>query len=127
MEHILVAPAAEIPEGGRLVVSVAEVEVAIFRLDGRLYGWRNHCLHAGGPVGQGLLVHRVVEEVDPRGVSRGEQFSGDLHVVCPWHGYEYNVRTGKHPGDPRLQLRSVAVREEAGQVFVDLPEAETDE
>ena len=37
-----------------------------------------------------------------------------MHVVCPWHGFEYDVVTGRHPGRPDLALRSFPVTEDGG-------------
>ena len=71
----------------------------------RLYAWENRCAHAGGPVCQGKLMNRVVERLDAGKRSLGDDFSDELHIVCPWHGYEYDVRTGEHPADSRLRLR----------------------
>jgi nitrite reductase/ring-hydroxylating ferredoxin subunit len=44
-----------------------------------------------------------------------------MHVVCPWHGYEFDVRTGVHPGNPRARLRKIAVRVSGDDVIVALP------
>ena len=95
---IVVGLQEDVLEGGRVVVDVDGVEIGIFRVDGRLYAWENRCVHAGGPVCQGKLMPRVVERLDAGKRSLGDDFSDELHVVCPWHGYEYDVRTGEHPG-----------------------------
>ena len=117
---IVVGLKEDVLEGGRVVVDVDGVEVGIFRIDGRLYAWENRCVHAGGPVCQGKLMPRVVERLDAGRRSLGDDFSDELHIVCPWHGYEYDVRTGEHPADARLRLRSVAVEERAGEILVRL-------
>ena len=46
----------------------------------------------------------------PDQTSRGLRFTKDRHVVCPWHGYEFDLDTGRHPGDPRVRLRPIPVR-----------------
>ena len=119
-EQIVVATSEDVLEGGRVVVDVDGVEVGIFRLDGRLYAWENKCAHAGGPVCQGTLMNRVVERLDDDRRSLGDDFGGELHIVCPWHGYEYNVRTGEHPAYPRARLRPVEVEEREGEILVRL-------
>ena len=115
---IVVALTEDVLEGGRVVVDVDGTEVGIFRLDGRLYAWENRCAHAGGPVCQGVLMNRVVERLDEEKRSLGDDFSDELHIVCPWHGYEYNVRTGHHPSDPGARLRRVEVEEREGEILV---------
>ena len=119
--RIVVARSEDVPERGRVVVAVDAYEVGIFRVDSLLYAWHNYCVHAGGPVCQGLQIPRVVEVLDDSMRSLGERFSEeDLHIVCPWHGYEYNVRTGEHPADPRIHLTPAPVFEENGEVIVEL-------
>jgi nitrite reductase/ring-hydroxylating ferredoxin subunit len=116
-----VATSEQVPEGGRLVVDVAATTIGIFRFRQRLYAYENVCAHQGGPVCQGRLVNRVVEVLDADQNSTGMRFDGDtLHVVCPWHGAEYDVTTGAHPAQPALRLRSFAVSEEGGTIHVSL-------
>ena len=121
MERAIVAALTEdVLEGGRVVVDVDGTEVGIFRLDGRLYAWENRCAHVGGPVCQGVLMNRVVERLDEGRRSLGDDFAEELHIVCPWHGYEYDVRTGRHPGDPTARLRPIEVEERGGEILVRL-------
>ena len=117
-EAIVAALTEDVLEGGRVVVDVDGVEIGIFRLDGRLYAWENRCVHAGGPVCQGTLMNRVTERLDAERRSLGDDFADELHIVCPWHGYEYDVRTGEHPADSRLRLRSIDVEERGGEILV---------
>ena len=46
---------------------------------------------------------------------------GSLNVVCPWHGYEFDVRTGTHVGLDAVKLAGVPVKSRDGSVFVMLP------
>jgi nitrite reductase/ring-hydroxylating ferredoxin subunit len=119
-DAIVVGAQEDLLEGGRVVVDVDGIEIGIFRLDGELYAWENRCLHAGGPVCQGKLMNRVVERLDDGKRSLGDDFSDQLHIVCPWHGYEYDVRSGEHPADSSLRLRRVDVEEREGEIVVRL-------
>jgi len=117
---VVVARSEDVPERGRVVVSVGGQEVGVFRLDGALYAYDNYCVHASGPVCQGVLMPRVLEALDDSKRSLGDVFSEtDLHIVCPWHGYEYNVRTGEHPTEPGIRLRAYKVSEQDGEVVVE--------
>ena len=118
--QVVVGGSSDIAEGGRMVVSVDGNEIGIFRVGGKLYAWSNYCAHFGGPVCQGLLINRVGELIDVNKRSCGDYFTGELHIVCPWHGYEYNVMTGEHPGDSRIRLRGYRVLERGGEILVDL-------
>jgi nitrite reductase/ring-hydroxylating ferredoxin subunit len=46
-----------------------------------------------------------------------------MHVVCPWHGFEFDIRTGIHPGNSRARLRKMKVAVTAGDVVVTVPDA----
>jgi nitrite reductase/ring-hydroxylating ferredoxin subunit len=118
-QKVFVGAREQVPEGGRLVVDVAEKTVGIFRVEGRLYAWENTCAHQGGPVCQGKIIPRVTEVIDDGGESRGFAFDeSSLHIVCPWHGFEFNIKTGVHPGRHAAQLIRVAVEETADGIYV---------
>jgi nitrite reductase/ring-hydroxylating ferredoxin subunit len=113
----------DVPERGRLVVAIdagaRTVTVGVFRFGGRLYAYENVCAHQGGPACQGRIVSRVRERLDAQQRSLGTVFDEDtMHIVCPWHGFEYDVTTGRHPGRPDFALRAVTVDEEDGRVRV---------
>jgi nitrite reductase/ring-hydroxylating ferredoxin subunit len=74
--------------------------------------------HAGGPVCQGKIFNRVEEVLAVDMKSRGLRFSNDRHVVCPWHGYEFNIETGCHPGDETVRLTPIPVDVRDGEIFV---------
>lgn len=120
MVKVVVALSSDVPEGGRVVVDVDGTEIGVFRVQGELRAWSNYCLHAGGPVCQGKMIHRVIERLDEEKRSLGDDFGPAMHVVCPWHGYEYDLLTGAHPTDPAAQLRGFTVVEEGGEISVDL-------
>jgi nitrite reductase/ring-hydroxylating ferredoxin subunit len=116
-----VAAAEQVPEGGRLIVDIGATTIGIFRFRQQLYAYENVCPHQGGPVCQGRLVNRVVEVLDANKRSTGMAFDEDtLHLVCPWHGAEYDVATGAHPGQRALRLRRYEVSEQDGMIHVDL-------
>ena len=118
-QKIFVGPSSEVPEGGRLIVDVAGMTIGIFRFQGKLYAYQNRCAHQGGPVCQGKIVPRVMETIDEQGASRGFAFDESrLHIVCPWHGYEYDIQTGTHPGKPSAKLLRVAVEENPSGMYV---------
>jgi nitrite reductase/ring-hydroxylating ferredoxin subunit len=113
-----VARSADIPEGGRIVLDVAGATIGLFRAAGMLYAYENTCPHQGGPVCQGLLIPRVEERLNPDRTAAGFRFDpSDPRIVCPWHGYEFSITTGLHPGNPAIRLRSIEVSEEEGVVY----------
>ncbi len=120
-QRVFVGAREKVPEGGRLVVDVGQTTIGIFRSAGTLYAYLNTCAHQGGPVCQGKIIPRVDEVIDERGESHGFKFDeDDLHIVCPWHGFEYSIKTGVHPGRPSARLVSVAVEEGPDGIYVTL-------
>lgn len=119
LKTIIVCASADVPEGGRLVVDIDQRTIGIFRVQSKLYAYENTCPHQGGPVCQGTILPRVVENVSANKESQGFDFhKTDLHIVCPWHGFEFNIVTGCHPAKPDAQLVAVPVAEEQGLVHV---------
>jgi nitrite reductase/ring-hydroxylating ferredoxin subunit len=66
-----------------------------------------------------MIIAKVEEKILPDGTSAGLYFSDTVtHFVCPWHGYEYDIKTGVCAADRRLRLRKYAVIHRDGGVYV---------
>jgi len=104
-----VGPASAFLEGEHACVQAGCEPAVIFRLDGQWYALRNVCPHAGRPLGDGAR--------------RGNA------IVCPHHGYAYNIKTGHNADCPEDEppCRTFPVREEAGRVLVQVKQAENHE
>jgi nitrite reductase/ring-hydroxylating ferredoxin subunit len=114
-----VGPSDEITADQRKVLDAGGREIVVFRFGNECYALDNWCLHMGGPVGEGRIVGRVEAVLDEQKRCLGERFSEtEIHLVCPWHGYEYNIATGEYAGDRRMRLRTYEVVEREGQVYV---------
>jgi nitrite reductase/ring-hydroxylating ferredoxin subunit len=119
-EH-LIGLESDVPEGGGVLLVADGVEVGVFRVRGRLVAYENRCAHQGGPVCTGEVMGRYEELLGPGGASLGERFSTDrLHIVCPWHGWEYDLETGRCHADRRFGLRAYPVTVRDGRVYVNL-------
>jgi nitrite reductase/ring-hydroxylating ferredoxin subunit len=123
MQTILIGKAAAFPNPGRKVVEVEGVSVGVFCRDGKFTAFENVCPHMGGPVCRGKIIARVEELIGEDKTSLGLAFSKDqTNVACPWHGYEFDISTGRHQGNPRLRLRPVTIEVVDGDLLVTLPE-----
>lgn len=75
------------------------------------------CLHQGGPLDQGKLYdyHATTKEA-------GEYQVDPVREVlkCPWHGYEYDIKTGCTVFDPKRAVATFRAYEEAGQIVVQM-------
>ncbi|MBI3433842.1 MAG: Rieske 2Fe-2S domain-containing protein [Proteobacteria bacterium] len=123
MQELNIGPAADFTDPGRRIVECDGIEVGVFKLDGAFYAYGNICPHMGGPACQGRIIAKVDEDIAPDRTSRGFVFSKtQLNVICPWHGYEFDIRTGRHSGNSKMRLLPVRVRvSEQGDVIVALP------
>lgn len=116
-----VAALEDFADGDRRVVRCGESEVAVFRLGDAFHGWHNRCPHLEGPVCQGRVMPRVLEPVDAAGETELQVYDdAEPQIVCPWHGWEFSIRTGEHPGHRSRRLRPVAVEIAGGDVCVRL-------
>jgi nitrite reductase/ring-hydroxylating ferredoxin subunit len=118
---VAVGRAAEFADPGRKVLDIEGFEVAVFKLDGAFYAYENLCPHQGGPACQGKMLPLTLEDVGADLNSAGRTFSkSHTNVVCPWHGAEFDIRTGAHPIG-RWKLRRVEVRVEDDEVLLRMP------
>ena len=99
-EFVRVAAVSEIPAGTIREVDAGGHTIALANVDGEYFALSNVCVHAGGPLGQGLLECSTVE--------------------CPWHGWQYDVKTGICGANPRARIPTFPVKVEGGDVFVAL-------
>lgn len=118
---VVVAQLDDLMERERIVVDVNGTEVGLYFYAGEVRAWLNVCPHQGGPVCQGKMMPRTVQLVLPGRKSGGPGFHPtDRNIVCPWHGFEFDVLTGRHPAHEKVGLRSVPVRVDDGSVIVSL-------
>jgi nitrite reductase/ring-hydroxylating ferredoxin subunit len=119
MREFFVARASEFNDGDRrIVVADRGREIGVFNHAGSYYAYSNYCLHSGGPVCEGILIQRVAEVLGPDRTFEGEIFTDEMHFVCPWHGFEYDMKTGECVGDRRMKLRNFEVVTRDGNIFV---------
>lgn len=112
-KHV-VAAAADVPPGARLRVDAGGVPVAIFNLDGEYYGLLDRCPHMGGLLSEGVVIG-LVESRKPGCYDYSR--CGEI-VRCPWHGWEFDIRTGASRFDPRRwSTKRVDVEVEDGETL----------
>jgi nitrite reductase/ring-hydroxylating ferredoxin subunit len=118
MAEWFVAKASEMTDGDRRIVTAGRHEIGVFFTGGDFHAYSNTCLHSGGPACEGLLINRVVDIIAPDRTYQGQTFSDELHFVCPWHGYEYEMKTGECVGDRKLKLRKYQVVQRGEDIYV---------
>src|SRR5688572_29140452 len=95
-----VAAVTDCPPGTALEVVAGDRIVAIYNVEGEFFALDGVCPHQGGPLDQGYLEGAV--------------------VTCPWHGWQFDVRTGQHQFSPPVKQPTSPVKVEEGEVFVAL-------
>jgi nitrite reductase/ring-hydroxylating ferredoxin subunit len=106
MAKHIVATVEEIPPGERKIVEVAGRSIGVFNINGEFYAIRNTCPHQGGPLCKGKVSGFLESSApgDYRYSRRGEI------VRCPWHGWEFDIKTGQSWFDPiRTRVRRYEV------------------
>jgi 3-phenylpropionate/trans-cinnamate dioxygenase ferredoxin subunit len=116
-KHV-VATVDEIPPGERKIVDVDGRSIGVFNVRGEYFAVLNRCPHQGGPLCTGR-THGFLESA-----AVGEyRYSRPGEVLrCPWHGWEYDLRTGQSWFDPAhvLVRRYDVSVEPGGNLLTDL-------
>lgn len=99
-QFMKVASLAELAVGTAKAVEAGGKSIALFNVDGKVYATDNTCLHQGGPLGEGTLEADV--------------------VTCPWHMWQYNVRTGENLEDSLLKVDTYPVRVSGDDIEVEI-------
>ncbi|WP_375425676.1 Rieske (2Fe-2S) protein [uncultured Friedmanniella sp.] len=110
-----VAEEADVPAHGALLVHLGGLEIGLFRVRGEVRAWRNHCPHLAAPVCRG----RVTGTLLPSAVYAYEPGRDGEVLQCPWHGWEFDLVTGRHlVTGSRSRLRGYPVEVRDGGVYV---------
>jgi nitrite reductase/ring-hydroxylating ferredoxin subunit len=116
-KHVI-ATLRDFPNGSRKLVDVRGRAIAVFNVNGEFFALANRCPHQGGSLIQGQQTG-LIEASEPgcyRYSRRGEI------IRCPWHGWEFDLRTGKSWCEPdRVRARQFAVSIAAGAKLVEGP------
>lgn len=109
-----VARTSEIADGERLIVEVRGHSIGVFNVGGEFHALLNRCPHQGAELCKGLLQGNVASD------RPGELHfdSGTRLLRCPWHGWEFDIKTGRSYFDPkRTRVRSYPTSVEHGDAI----------
>ena len=89
----------EIEEGKAKVVTLENGdEIALFKIEGKIYALNNACPHKGGPLGEGMIE--------------------DGTLTCPWHGWQFDPITGECYTMPGEFAEKVEVTVEGNEIIL---------
>jgi nitrite reductase (NADH) small subunit len=100
MAFVKVATVSQLPPGSVMQADFGENSYAICNVDGELHALEGFCPHAGGPLGEGALHGNT--------------------LVCPWHAWEFDSRTGANDFDPDVVVPSFPVKIANGDILLDV-------
>jgi len=95
-----VATVGDVAEGTMKLVQAGETAVALCALGGAVYATANTCPHRGGSLGEGSVQ--------------------DGAIVCPWHAFRFDPRTGRCLNNPALAVACHPVRVEGQDILVEV-------
>ena len=101
MAFVKVGSLSKLPPGSVVQVDAGDNTIALCNAGGELHALDGICPHAGGPLGQGAL-HGTT-------------------LVCPWHAWEFDCRTGSLDVDPDFTIPKFAVKVEGDDILIDVP------
>jgi nitrite reductase/ring-hydroxylating ferredoxin subunit len=102
MPLVKAGSAARLTPGSVVEVRAGERVLAVCNVEGSIHAMEGRCLHVGGPLGHGMM--------------------NGHHVVCPWHLWEFDCRTGEYDGNPAYCVPVYPVKIEGDDIWVEVPE-----
>lgn len=114
MTRHLACRETDLPPGESLVRDLDGTSVGVFNVRGRYFALQNRCPHRGGALCAGPVTGTTLPTEDFRYVYGRE---GEI-VRCAWHGWEFEIATGRSLIDPSIKAKTFPVEVEAGDVYV---------
>ncbi|MBZ5609903.1 MAG: Rieske (2Fe-2S) protein [Acidobacteriia bacterium] len=99
MAFVKIGSLSKLPPGSVMEVVMGDDSYAVCNSGGEVHALGGICPHAGGPIGQGTLQDHL--------------------VVCPWHEWAYDCRTGENDYDPAVKLDRFRVKVEGDDILLD--------
>ncbi len=93
---------SQLPPDSVVEIQIEGKSIALCNAAGTIHALDGTCPHAGGPLGQGAVHEHM--------------------IVCPWHAWEYDCRTGENDYDPTVRVETYPVRLEGDDILIELPD-----
>lgn len=114
-QKYVVATVSEIAPGSKKIVEAGGRSIGVYNLDGQFYALRNVCPHQGAQLCKGLVKPLVVSS----GPGSFEYEREGEIVRCPWHQWEFDIKTGCMIVDPAMRTKTYEVTVETFGVTVE--------
>jgi nitrite reductase/ring-hydroxylating ferredoxin subunit len=100
MGFVLAGKTADVPPGTIREFQIGGKSVAVANVNGQFHAIDNVCIHRGGPLADGPLEGAM--------------------VTCPWHGWEYDVRTGRVGQNPAAGVDCYPIELRGEEIYVNI-------
>jgi nitrite reductase/ring-hydroxylating ferredoxin subunit len=122
MSRHIVAKVGEIASGQRKILEVGGRRIGVFHSNGEYFALLDRCPHQGASLCSGMLVS-LIDSSEPGEYVLSRQSE---MLRCPWHGWEFDIRTGQSWCDPaKLRVKTYPVTVEPGAQLAKGPYAAT--
>lgn len=96
---IKLADISDIPLGKAIITTIPNgKEIALFNIEGQIYALENVCPHMGGPLGEGEIEDSI--------------------VTCPWHGWQFDIRTAECENMPGENANKIEIEVVGTEIFL---------
>lgn len=106
----------ELDDGERILKTIANREIAVFQVGDEYFSVANYCVHAGGPVCEGALGGTTTADPDDPWTLGWDRENEILS--CPWHGWEFDIASGRYLSDDQFVIPTYEVEVEGEQIYV---------
>jgi nitrite reductase (NADH) small subunit len=113
MEKHVVSRLSEFPPGSRKIVEIKGNSIGVLNIKGNFFALRNSCPHQGAPLCLGKVTGTTFA-TKPFEIEYGRE---DEIIKCPWHGWEFDIATGRsvfNPHKVRVRTYEVTVEQADG-------------
>jgi nitrite reductase/ring-hydroxylating ferredoxin subunit len=111
----------EMKEHGQLVTEIRGREIAVFHIDGEFYAYTNWCPHQSGPAFEGHVSGYRDACFDRETLETEKEWTREEEIIsCPWHGWEFDLKTGECVTKENVQVPQYDVRVEDGNVVLEV-------
>ena len=104
-QRVAIGKAADVPEGGSVVVTIRQKDIAVFRVNGQFHAIDDLCPHMGASLSGGYVEDGV--------------------VTCPWHYWRFRLSDGAWADSPKIKTGCYAVQVVGDEVQLEVPPAKS--
>ncbi|MFD0958378.1 Rieske (2Fe-2S) protein [Paenibacillus chungangensis] len=109
-----VATTEELPAGTYKIIQINGSSIGLYNVKGEYFAVSNYCPHQGAELCKGIVCGTTLDsEVYEFIYGRDQEI-----LRCPWHGWEFDLKTGKSLFSDKVRVRSYPVSVENGQISI---------